>query len=50
MIIVVGDFSGNGETPLHKDNDNHINAIVSVGENKIKGGMTVYYSGVNANN
>ena len=48
MMIVVGDFSGTGEIPLHKDNDDHINAIVSVGENKIKGGMTVYYSGINA--
>ena len=50
MMIVVGDFSGTGEILLHKDNDDHINAIVYVGENKIIGGMTVYYSGINAKN
>ena len=50
MMIVVGDFSGSGEIPLHKDNDDHINAIVSFGENHIEGGMTVYYSGINTKN
>ena len=45
-MIVVGDFSGGGQIPLHKDNDDHINAIVSIGDNKIKGGRTIYYSGV----
>ena len=47
MMIVVGDFSGHGEIPLHRDNDDYINAIVSFGDNKIKGGSTVYYSGAN---
>ena len=45
-MIVVSDFSGGGQIPLHKDNDNHINAIVSIGDNDIKGGKTIYYSGV----
>ena len=45
-MIVVGDFSGEGEIPLHKDNDDHINAIVSIGDNNIDGGKTIYYSGL----
>ena len=45
-MIVVGDFSGEGEIPLHKDNNDHINAIFSVGDNNIKGGRIIYYSGV----
>ena len=47
MMIVVGGFSGTKEIPLHKDNDDHINTIVSIGNNVTEGGMTVYYSGVN---
>ena len=47
MMIVVGDFSGTREIPLNKEQDDHVNAIVSIGYNVIEGGMTVYYSGVN---
>ena len=45
-MIVVGDFSAEGEIPLHKDNGNHINAIISISDNNIEGGRTIYYSGV----
>ena len=47
MMIVVGYFSGNGEIPLHKDNDDHINAIASIGNNMIEGGKYIYYLEVN---
>ena len=44
-MIVVGNFEGNGHIPLHFDKDDYINAIVSIGDNNIKGGSTIYYSG-----
>ena len=44
-MIVVGDFTGSGEIPLHFDSNDYINAIVSIGDKQIIGGNTVYYDG-----
>ena len=44
-MIVIGNFSGSGEIPIHKDSDDYINTIVSIGGNDVIGGSTVYYSG-----
>lgn len=49
-MIVVGNFSGFGEISFHKDNDDYINAIVSIGGSDVIGGNTVYYSGINMKN
>ena len=47
-MIVVGDFTGHGEIPLHFDTDDYINAIVSIGDKKVVGGGTVYFVGISA--
>ena len=49
-MIVVGNFQGHGEIPLHKDNDDYINAIVSIGGTNVEGGNTVYYTGTDMKN
>ena len=48
-MIVVGNFKGSGVIPLHKDTDDYITALVSIGDSEIVGGNTTYYSGKDIN-
>ena len=46
QFVLVGSSDNDGKMPPHLDNDDHINAIVSVGDSNISGGATQYYNGV----
>ena len=48
-MIVVGDLVSSNEIPLHTDNDDHISAILTLGDDNITGGSTIHANGVNSN-
>ena len=45
QFVLVGIDASDEKMPPHLDNDDHINAIVSVGDSNISGGETQYYNG-----
>ena len=45
MIMVGSPNENSGQIPAHLDNDDHITALVSIGDNEMYGGSTCYYEG-----
>jgi hypothetical protein len=46
-MIIVGDIDEEGVIPIHVDQDDHISAILTLGDRNLKGGSTIYLNGVN---
>ena len=46
QFVLVGSQKSDGMMPPHLDNDDYINAILSIGDDRIQGGCTQYYNGV----
>ena len=45
-MIVVGSFKSNtGEIPLHLDSGDCVNVLLSLGDNSVIGGETIYFDG-----
>ena len=47
MMIILGEIDEEGVIPIHVDQDNHISDILTLGNNNLKGGITMYLNGIN---
>ena len=46
-MIIVGGIDAEGVIPIHIDQDDHISAILTLGDTDLKWGSTIYLNGVN---
>ena len=50
QMILVGEMDKEGSMPSHVDGDDYINVVLSIGENSIIGGETLYFNGYEKKN